>query len=128
MYVNNIYIEGQAGLDGISFEVDVTVGVTVEIEIVVHEGFVFNGWSVENQSFNSLINTQSGETNLSTLIHLTPSGELTLFADVGQQEVQSANLTWLWIALGGLGGVGLITLIVVITVKRKKRESFVRYY
>lgn len=128
VYVNNIYIEGQAGLDGISFEVDVTVGVAVEIEIVVHEGFVFNGWSVQNQSFNSLINTQSGETNLSTLIHLTPSGELTLFADVGQQEVQSANLTWLWIALGGLGGVGLITLIVVIAVKRKKRESFVRYY
>ena len=128
IYVNNVYIDGQASLDGISFEIDVTVGVAVEIKIVVNEGFVFNGWRVENQSFSSLINSQSGETDKSTTIHITPNGALTLYADVQQQEQSTTNLTWLWWALGGVGGAGLLTLIIVIAVKRKRKESFVRYY
>lgn len=128
VYVSSMLLMGVEELEGIKYSCKVTVGMAVEVRLEIAEGYVFNGWSVKNQSFSSLIDTQNGENELSTTIHITPNGELTLYADITKEEVKKVDLTWLWITLGGVGGAGLITLIVVMIVRRKRSENFLQYY
>ncbi|MFQ6749882.1 MAG: hypothetical protein ACLRFR_03495 [Clostridia bacterium] len=128
VYVSSMLLMGVEELEGINFSCKVTVGMMVEVRLEVAEGYVFNGWSVKNQSFSSLVDTQNGEDEMSTTIHVTPNGELTLYADITKEEVKKVDLTWLWITLGGIGGAAIITLIVVVVVRRKRSENFLHYY
>ena len=128
VYVSSMLLMGVEELEGINFSCKVTVGMMVEVRLEIAEGYVFNGWRVKNQSFSSLVDTQSGENEMSTTIHVTPNGELTLYADITKEEVKKADLTWLWITLGGVGGAAVITLIVVLIVRRKRSENFLQYY
>ena len=128
VYVSSMLLMGVEELEGINFSCKVTVGMVVEVRLEIAEGYVFNGWSVKNQSFSSLVDTQNGENEMSTTIHVTPNGELTLYADITKEEVKKVDLTWLWITLGGIGGAAIITLIVVLVVRKKRSESFLQYY
>ena len=128
VYVSSMLLMGVEELEGINFSCKVTVGMMVEVRLEIAEGYVFNGWRVKNQSFSSLVDTQSGENEMSTTINVTPNGELTLYADITKEEVKKADLTWLWITLGGVGGAAVITLIVILIVRRKRSENFLQYY
>lgn len=128
IYVSDIFVVGNEEIDGVNFTNRITIGVPVEVRIEVAEGYKFAGWRVLNQSLSALIDSQGGETEQSTTIHLTLNGPTTLYADVVKEEVQTMDLSWLWYVLGGIGGVLVIAGLVVIIIKRKRQESFIDFY
>ena len=128
VYVGGIFVVGNEEIDGVNFTNRITIGVPVEVKIEVAEGYQFVGWRVLNQSLSALIDSQGGETEESTTIHLTLNGPTTIYADVVKEEVQTVDLSWLWYVLGGIGGALVIAGIVLIVVKRKRQESFIDFY
>ncbi|MBQ2713965.1 MAG: hypothetical protein IJF22_03220 [Clostridia bacterium] len=128
IYISDIFVVGNEEIDGVNFTNRITIGVPVEVRIEVAEGYKFVGWRVLNQSLSALIDSQGGETEGSTTIHLTLNGPTTIYADVVKEEVQTMDLSWLWYVLGGIGGALVIAGIVVIVVKRKRQESFIDFY
>ena len=128
IYISDIFVVGNEEIDGVNFISKITIGVPVEIRIEVAEGYQFVGWRVTNQSLSALIDTQAGETEKSTTIHVTLNGPTTIYADVVKEEVQTMDLSWLWIALGAIGGGLVITGLVILIVRHKRQESFIDYY
>lgn len=128
IYIGEIFVVGNEEIDGVNFTSRTTIGVPVELRIEVAEGYTFVGWRVTNQSLSALIDTQGGETEKSTTIHVTLNGPTTIYADVVKDEVQTIDLSWLWYVLGGIGGALVITGIVILIVKRRRQESFIDYY
>lgn len=128
IFISDIFVSGNEEIDGVNFTSKTTIGVPVEIRIEVAEGYSFVGWRVTNQSLSALIDTQGGETEKSTTIHVTLNGATTIFADVVKDEVQTVDLTWLWYVLGGIGGALAIAGVVVLIVRHKRQEGFIDYY
>lgn len=121
LYVGGVLVNNIVSYETV-FNDNVQIGRALSIEIVMKDGFKFNGWSsVDGSAIEAYL--AEGESSSQKSINLTINNNFILHIDVLEENEVENDLTWLWFVIGGVTLLGLIVLIVVLVVKKRRNST-----